>query len=103
MVLIGLAFLGNCVNVGAFNGFGPPGTLFSQYKVGVSGSNNVKATKEGKACVQKISVFLTTGDGSIQEAAASAGIKRIASVDKEGFGFLGPYIYQRLCTVVRGD
>lgn len=98
-----LILLGNCINIGPYNGFGPPGAVFSQYKVGVSGSDNIRASKTGKACVQKILFLATIGNGSIEEAATSAGIKRIASVDKEGFGILGPYIFQRLCTIVRGD
>jgi hypothetical protein len=96
-------FLSGCFNFGLYNGFGPTGGLYSNYKVGISGSQNVKASKEGKACVTKISLLLTTGDASIEEAASDGGIKRIASVDKEGFGVLAPYIFSRLCTVVRGD
>lgn len=103
-IIIGVvSFLGNCVNIGNPQGFGPTGMLFNSYKVGISGSNNVKAQKEGKACVLKISVFLTTGNASIEEAAASAGITRISSVSKEGLGFITPYIFHRLCTIVRGD
>jgi hypothetical protein len=53
--------------------------------------------------VHKISFIATFGDGSVEAAATEVGIKRVASVEKEGFGILNPLIYFRLCTIVRGD
>ncbi len=104
LAILSWAFLfESCFNFGNYNGFGPEGILFSKYTVGVSGSDNVRGSKVGKACVTKISIFVTTGDASIKDAAAMGGIKRIATVNKEGFGVLAPYIFHRLCTVVRGD
>lgn len=99
LVFIGL--LTGCINFGLPQGMGPNGGIFYSYKFGTSASGNLNASKEGKACVNRFFIFVAAGDASIKEAAASAGIKRIASVNKEGFGILS--VYNRLCTVVRGD
>lgn len=104
LMSLSLVLLANCVNVGYTQGLGPTGAAYSNYKFGTSyGDPSVKPTKEGKACVQRISFLFTSGEAGILDAAADGGIKKIHSVDKEGFGILGPYIYQRLCTVVTGE
>ena len=96
--------IGNCVTIGGNpQGFGPSGILYSNYKVGTSGSVNLASTRVGTSCVHKISFIATFGDGSVEAAATEVGIKRVASVEKEGFGILNPLIYFRLCTIVRGD
>jgi|LauGreSuBDMM15SN_2_FD.fasta_scaffold37029_4 hypothetical protein len=104
-LLLSLFFfsLSNCTTFGNMQGFGPRGILFSNYKVGTSGSVNLASTKVGTSCVHKISFIATFGDGSVEAAATEVGIKRVASVEKEGFGILNPLIYFRLCTIVRGD
>lgn len=99
-------FLGNCLintNMGTPQGFGPSGGLYTDYKIGLSGNNVMQGSKTGKSCVTKISFLFTFGDGSIEEAAIESGIKKIYTVDKEGFGILNSFLFHRLCTVITGE
>lgn len=47
-------------------------------------------------------LFYSGGEGSISEAANSAGIKKIAVVDKSVFSILG-IVFSRECVVVAGE
>ena len=103
LYLIFILFLGNCLSIGTSQGFGPSGWIYANYKVGVSGGNIAPGSKTAKSCVTKVSLFLTFGDGSIEETAREGKIKKINTVDKEGFGILNPLLFHRLCTVITGE
>jgi hypothetical protein len=103
LYLIFILFLGNCVSLGHSQGFGPSGWIYANYKVGVSGSNIAPGSKTAKSCVTKISLLFTFGDASIEEAAREGKIKKIYTVDKEGFGILNSILFHRLCTVITGE
>ena len=103
LYLIFILFLSNCVSLGHSQGFGPSGWIFANYKVGVSGGNIAPGSKTAKSCVTKISFLLTFGDASIEETARDGKIKKIYTVDKEGFGILNSILFHRLCTVITGE
>jgi len=62
--------------------------------------SNASATKVGKSEAEGILIF-STGDASIQAAAANGGISRIHHVDSELLNVLG--IYSRYETIVYGE
>jgi hypothetical protein len=98
--------LGNCVSIlqiGNTQGFGPSGGIYSNYKVGISGNGSLQGTKTAKSCLYKISFLVAFGDAGIEDAALEAGIKKVYTVDKEGFGILNPILFHRLCTVITGE
>ncbi len=103
LYIIFIFFLKNCVTIGYSQGFGPSGSIYANYKVGVSGGNIAPGSKTAKSCVTKVSFFLTFGDASIEEAARDGGIKKIYTVNKEGFGILNSILFHRLCTVITGE
>jgi hypothetical protein len=103
LYLIFILFLGNCLSLGHSQGFGPSGSLYANYKVGVSGGNIAQGSKTAKSCVTKVSFLFTFGDASIEEAARDGNIKKIQTVNKEGFGILNFILFHRLCTVITGE
>ncbi|TGM87907.1 TRL domain-containing protein [Leptospira licerasiae] len=87
-----------------------PGSIFASADYHVSGEQtggptDAKILKTGKSC-NNYSIlnflFYSGGEGSISEAAKSAGIKKVAVVDKSVFSVLG-IIFSRECVVVAGE
>lgn len=69
--------------------------------------NDVLGTKKGSACAKSFLSLVALGDNSVQAAAKSAGITRIATVDSKRFGILNyinlGLIYGEICTEVTGE
>jgi len=102
LLILTSGIVSNCFNLGYINGFGPPGEIYSNYKIGLSGSSTVKSgSKIGRACVNRFFVFATLGEASINDAAIDGNIKEIKSVDREVLNILD--LYTRSCTVVTGN
>ena len=103
LVFCTIFMLENCVSVGYSQGFGPSGSIYSDYTIGISGNRGTKGPKFAEGCVYKISVLFTLGDAGIQEIASESGIKKIYTVDRRGFGIINNYIFHKLCTVITGE
>ncbi|WP_061235715.1 TRL domain-containing protein [Leptospira weilii] len=88
-----------------------PAAIFNSSSYHVSGNptggpTDVKILKSGKSC-NHYSLFLlwfyySGGEGSIAEAMKDGQITKVAVVDKDTFGILGP-IFSRECVVVYGE
>lgn len=95
LVIAGLSMV-NCVSPG----FGPSGSIFTSTKMGVYG-NQVGGSKMGEACTMTILGLIAVGDGSVEAAAQNGNIKKVNTIDLNGFSVLG--LFANLCTVVKGD
>jgi hypothetical protein len=96
-VLIALLTIAGC----GFISDGPFGWVYTNHKtsVAIGPAQNIK--KEGRACIHSFFGMISVGDATIDTARKSAGIKKIATVDRESFSLFGTY--SRQCTVVAGE
>ena len=62
---------------------------------------DASARKMGRACGSNILGVVALGDLSIEKAKRSAGIQKVATVDKEVKSFFG--VYSHVCTIVTGE
>ena len=100
---ISLIFVFNCFGlIGNPSGYGPTGIIFTNTKIGVSGTKIEDNMVRSEACTGTYIFILTTGKGTIEEAARKRNIKRIYLVENEMFGVLGP-IFSQMCTVIYGS
>lgn len=76
------------------------GLLWSD-TVGAVGLGSGSGSKSGQSTSKSILGLVAYGDSSIQAAAQSAGITRIASIDRKFANILG--IYAETTTIVYGD
>ncbi|OQX62042.1 MAG: TRL-like protein family [Desulfococcus sp. 4484_241] len=79
----------------------PYGSLYTEVKMPIGASANVKATKKGVAESKSILGLVATGDSSIKTAMRNGGITRISYVDWEAENILG--IIGTYKTVVYGQ
>jgi len=79
------------------------GWVYSEVKapLDVDLGGTTLGSKVGRAQVESILALVSTGDCSIQAAAASAGIKTVNHVDYEYYNVLG--VIQRFTVIVYGD
>ncbi|PJZ46386.1 TRL domain-containing protein [Leptospira brenneri] len=105
LAIFSLAFLTNCLTTPI------PGALVnvtSQHVVGDATGNTLtsaKVDKSGKSCSMSFTIanYIFFGAGhSIDEAAKSAGIKKIAVIDRDSISILTGLFY-RECVVVWGE
>ena len=75
------------------------GQVFADVKWDGHGSGAIGA-KTGTACAKSFFGFFSTGDASIQAAAANGGIKSVTTVDHHSKNLIGIGDY---CTIVRGN
>lgn len=64
-------------------------------------NNSVATNKTGKACAINILSIVAVGDSSIDAAKNNGAVRNVAFADTTYFSILG--IFQRGCTVVRGE
>ncbi|GIX42424.1 MAG: hypothetical protein KatS3mg129_2157 [Leptospiraceae bacterium] len=88
--------------IGNPNGYGPTGLIFTKTKIGVSGTEIKDNMIRSEACTGTYILILTTGEGTIEEAARKKNIRKIYLVENEMFGILGP-LFSQMCTVVYGS
>ena len=98
--ILAAGFVAVFMSACAVTGFGPSGSIFTQTTVGAYG-NAIGGTKVGRSCVTSILGLVATGDGTVDTAAAGAGITNVNTINFEGFSVLG--LYSELCTIVRGE
>ncbi|WP_061224337.1 TRL domain-containing protein [Leptospira weilii] len=87
-----------------------PALIFNSSNYHVSGNptggpTDAKIVKSGKSCHYfsiVIAYFYGGGEGSIAEAMKDGQITKVAVVDKDTFGILGP-IFSRECVLVYGE
>jgi hypothetical protein len=96
-----MIYIFNCFLIGNPSGYGPTGFIFTNTKIGVSGTKIEDNMLRSEACTGTYIAILTTGQGTIVEAARKKNIKRIYLVENEMFGILGP-IFSQMCTVIYG-
>lgn len=77
------------------------GYIYTSTQANEEATSNAGASKRGEACASSILGWIGTGEASIQKAASSAGISKIAYVDSSSFGVLG--IYAEYCAIVYGE
>ncbi|MBI3183851.1 MAG: hypothetical protein HYZ28_17070 [Myxococcales bacterium] len=81
---------------------GGPADLYSDTMANEAVTDNaISAAKKGEACAASILGIITTGDASVQQAAANAGITKIGVVDNKYSNILG--LYAKYCVVVSGE
>ncbi len=100
LLILGLLFsFASCTKSGV-----SAGLIITSWKDTVAGSvnNAIEPKREGKACTSNVLGLFAIGDSSVTSAKRDGGINRIAIVDTTYFSLLG-FIYQKGCTVVRGE
>jgi hypothetical protein len=70
-------------------------------QISVKDSKKITNAREGKACIHNVLGIVVFGDGSIDNAMKSSGIKDVYSVKAEKFGILG--VYANSCTIIQGE
>jgi hypothetical protein len=80
-------------------GYGPSGLLYSDTKIGISGTG-VEGSKIGESCVVNIMNLYASGDATIEKALKNSGITKISSVNYRMFNI---FLYGKLCIQVLGD
>jgi hypothetical protein len=80
---------------------GPFGWAYTDSKTPVALGTAKTGSKEGQACIHSFFGAVSVGDGSIETAMKSAGIKEIYSINKKNLSIFGTYTRQ--CTVVSGE
>jgi hypothetical protein len=98
IAVLALLTTNGCASAG-FNTAAPIGLLYNGTATGISANNNVKITKEGRACF--LTIFgVAIGSANVDEAMKNAKITQVATVDHSAFVilFLG-----HVCTLVSGN
>lgn len=96
-VVLSLLLLGGCAGTPTMQEV--PGSLYADYKMAQDAEGPV-GVKTGKACATSILGWFSSGDASIEAAAANGGITSVTSIDRTSKNILG--IHATYCTVVHG-
>jgi hypothetical protein len=98
-----LSLLGSCALFYPPGYNPPPGLLYQNTSMNHQIDTPTDlGNKSGSACVTGFFWLISTGNASIQAAAASKGIRTIKAVDYTITSFAGG-LYNRVCTVVHGE
>jgi TRL-like protein family len=99
ILLVSTLFL--LVNCGATGNKSGAGILYTETIDPLFVDNNVKSTKKGRACSERILALFAHGDASIGAAKVNGNITKIAVANTEYYNIMG--IYGEACTVVTGE
>ena len=80
--------------------FGPQGVVYYGREVALVNHNDVKPLKTGKSCLQSFLTLVTTGNASVISAKQNASITKVASVSYKIDNY---FVYEKYCTIVRGE
>ena len=103
VAVVAMASLTGCAGL-AFQGRGVAGgmgDLYSDTMANEKVTENALSNKTGEGCATSILGIVTTGDASVANAAAKAGITRVAVVDNKFNNILG--LFAKYCVVVTGE
>lgn len=92
--------LGGCVAASPYVGSG----LIGGYVKGpITATSNVGVTKSGKSCAYNLFSLFAWGNNSITAAKANGGITKVAQVDYDQIGVIGGILFNRTCTIAKGE
>ena len=100
LIVLGLAFLvSGCAS--AFPTQPIPGVILSDVKAPLSTNHGDFGSRKGMASIKSILGWVTTGDASVANAAAQAGITVVKHVDFHSYSVLG--VFAEFTVIVYGD
>jgi hypothetical protein len=100
LTILAVFLMGTLTGCG-FVADGPFGWAYTNSKSPITIGTAKSGSKTGQACVRSYFGMFTVGDGSIETAMKTAGIKEVYTVTHDNFSILGTYTSQ--CTVVSGE
>lgn len=98
LLVSALLVLANCTGNANKAGMG---ILYTETTDPLFVDNNVRASKKGESCSERVLAIVAFGDASIDAAKHNGGITKVAIANTEYYNILG--VYGKACTVVRGE
>jgi len=124
LVVFAATFLSNCsgINIAAGSGYSPntnPTPAYANYSVflrgggvyhrnfvqgqiGYNADGGITKTPDGEACSYSLLYLFSWGDSGIEAAKKSGKITKVAYIEYDQMGVLGP-IFHRFCTIAVGS